>query len=99
VKEGYRDGTVGFITNRDLKPQQNTADDGLRWAQVQFILVPWIVLHGTRSVSGLEVKVPAPFVIGDFGDTPPLDADLPSGLVKLYDSGDGLMLFRRKPPE
>jgi hypothetical protein len=94
---GYRTGTIGFITNRDLKSQQNTDEDGKRWSQAQFILVPWILLRGKRSVSGYEVKTDAPFVIGDFWDGTP--AGFPPELVKLHESGDGLMLFRRKPPE
>jgi len=97
VAAGYRNGNIGFVTNRDLKSERNTGEDDKRWGQAQFVLVPWILLRGTRSVSGYAAKTTPPFVIGDFWDNPP--ADLPQGLVKLYDSGDGLILFKRKPSE
>ncbi len=94
---GYRTGSIGFVTNRDLESQEHTNEDENRFALAQFVLVPWIILHGTRSVSGYEGRTPALFVIGDFWDGPP--AELPPDLVKLYQTGDGLILFRRKHPE
>src|ERR1043165_335621 len=48
---GYTEGMLGFITNRDLKFQASTAGDDLRWSQAYFLMLPWIVLHGTRAVS------------------------------------------------
>ena len=97
LAEKYQVGTIGFITNRDLNSQKNTAEDDFRWSQVQFILVPWVVLRGTRSVSGYDAKIAAPLVIGDFWDGTP--AELPPDLVKLYETKDGLILFRRRFPE
>jgi hypothetical protein len=94
---GYRSGNIGFITNRDLKSEHNTAEDDERWSQAQFALVPWIVLRGTRSVSGYAAKTTPALVIGDFWDGPPVE--VPPGLVKIYESGDGLILFKRKSSE
>ena|SRR5690349_16467971 len=94
---GYRSGNVGFITNHDLRSEPSTVEDEKRWVQAQFVLLPWIVLRGSRSVSGLTVKETTPYVIGDFWDGFP--SDTPPGLVKLHQSEDGLTLFRRKSPE
>ena len=95
---GYRSGYVGFITNHDLRSESSTVEDDKRWAQAQFALIPWIVLRGgSRSLPGEIVKAPTPFVIGDFWDG--LPPDLPPDLVKLHESEDGLVLFRRKSPE
>ena len=108
LKAGYRSGTVGFITerharavsvviDRDLRSAQSTDEDGFRWSQAQFILLPWIVAHGNRSVSGSEIKSPTPFVIGDFWDGVPSGS--PPGLVEIFKSEDGLKLFKRNRPE
>ena len=94
---GYRSGYVGFITNRDLRSESSTLEDDKRWVQAQFVLLPWILLRDSRSVSGPAVKAATPYVIGDFWDGSPTDQ--PPGLVKLHESEDGLTLFRRKPPE
>ena len=94
VQLGYFRGNLDFMTNRDLlaTPTMNE-EDGARWAQAQYVMVPWILLHDNRSVSKREAKDPSPFVIGDFWDQPPLQ--VPAGLVKVYESSDGLMLFQR----
>src|SRR5947207_13848621 len=97
LKAGYRSGTVGFITNRDMRSEQRTVEDGFRWSQAQFILLPWIVVHGNRSVSGSEIKSSTPFVIGDFWDGVPSGS--PPGLVEIFKSEDGLTLFKRNRPE
>ena len=97
LEAGFRSGYVGFITNRDLRSEPTTPEDDKRWLQAQFVLIPWIVLHGSRSVSGPMVKAPTPFVIGDFWDGSP--TDIPPGLIKLHESEDGLTLFKRKSPE
>src|SRR5947207_10280043 len=97
LKAGYRSGTVGFITNRDMRSEQSTDEDGFRWSQAQFILLPWIVVHGNRSVSGSEIKSSTPFVIGDFWDGVPSGS--PPGLVEIFKSEDGLTLFKRNRPE
>ena len=40
---------------------------------------------------------PAEYVVGDFWDG--LPRQFPAGLVKVYESNDGLLLFRRKSSE
>ena len=93
----YRTGMIAFITNRDLKLEKSTLQDDLRWSQAQFMLVPWVLLRDMRSVSGYSTKAATQFVIGDFWDGAP--AEFPPDLVKVYESADGLILFRRTAPE
>jgi hypothetical protein len=92
----YR-GNITFITNRDLKSEENTQEDNNQWVHAQFALIPWILLRGMRSVAGPILSGMAEYVVGDFWDG--LPAEFPAGLVKVYESKDGLLLFRRKLPE
>lgn len=101
IEARYRSGPIGFVTNRDLKPGPNRAnreEDGNRWSQAQYVMVPWILLRNGRAVSGVTIPdTTPPFVIGDFWDAEP--SDIPDDLVKVYDSGARLVLFRRRPPQ
>jgi hypothetical protein len=60
-------------------------------------LIPWIVVRGTRSVSGPLVNGTAEYVVADFWDG--LPREVPQGLVEVYESKDGLLLFRGKLSE
>jgi len=84
-------GNVTFITNRNLKAQENTQQDNERWVHAQFALIPWIVVRGSRAVSGQVVNGTAQYVVADFWDG--LPQELPPGLTKVYGSKDGLLLF------
>jgi hypothetical protein len=90
-------GNVAFITNREVKSEENTQQDNNQWVHAQFSLIPWILVRGTRSVSGPTVSGTAEYVVGDFWDG--LPRQFPAGLIKVYESNDGLLLFRRKLSE
>jgi hypothetical protein len=90
-------GNVAFITNREIKSEENTQQDNKQWVHAQFALIPWILVRGMRSVSGPTVSGTAEYVVGDFWDG--LPRQFPAGLVKVYESNDGLLLFRRKLAE
>jgi len=93
---GYGSGNIAFLTNRGLRSESTLGEDDQRWTQAQYVMVPWILLRNTRSVSDVEIANAAPpYVIGDFWDGVP--PEFPKGLLKLYDAGGGLILFRRIP--
>jgi hypothetical protein len=90
---GYPKGPIGFITNRDLKAEPYSAEETAQWGRAQYVMVPWIMIRNGRGLDGPPVSGDAPFVIGDFWDGVP--AKVPSNLVKVLDTGQGVILFRR----
>jgi hypothetical protein len=78
----YR-GEIALITNRVLAGLPPNADDDKRWAQFQYVLIPWVLARDKRNT---------PVVLADFSDGPPTVAL--EGLSTIYDDGNGLILFR-----
>ena len=95
VEVGYK-GPVDFFTNRDLKSEPPSDQDGIEYAQSQYVMVPWIVLRNGKAASGPPFTAQSPFVIGDFWDAEP--SEIPPGLIQFHDTGRGLILYRRKQP-
>jgi hypothetical protein len=95
VEVGYT-GTLDFITNRDLQSEPPSAQDGVEWAQSQYVMVPWTLLRNGFPPSGPPLIEKSPYVIGDFWDTEP--TEVPAGLIQFHNTGRGLILFRRKQP-
>ena len=92
---GYDNGPIRFITNRDLRSEHPILEDDRRWYQAQYVMVPWILVRNENAVGGPAMLSTAPpFIIGDFWDGKPVD--LPQDLIKLYESGTKLVLFRKK---
>ena len=89
----YPSGPISFITNRDLKAEHPTAEDDLKWGLAQYALPPWIVLRNGVSVSNLRAKTFGPLVIADFWDAE--SAQVPADFQELYNSGTGIILFRK----
>ena len=50
---------IGLVTNRDVRGEDWTFDDRTRLQEVQYVMLPWIVLHRKRTTS---------CVIADFWD-------------------------------
>ena len=95
IELGYSDGPIIFITNHELQSKPPTPEDVKHWAQGQYAMVPWTLLRNGHAVSGsIMPQVNPQFVIADFWEGPP--ATVPAFLSKLYDSGDGLILYRTK---
>jgi hypothetical protein len=95
--EGYSKGPVAFISKRDLMTAEAfNSEDFKRWAQGQYVMVPWNLLRPDgRAVSDVVIQdANPPFAIADFWDGEP--PTIPDNLVRIYDSGKGLVLFRRK---
>jgi hypothetical protein len=72
-----------------LNGNPRTDKESARWAQARYVMIPWNLLQDTTS---------APYVIVDAS----LNANqprLPEGFVKLYDSGDGLILLQQPHPQ
>jgi hypothetical protein len=80
----YR-GEIAFITNRVLAGLPVTLEDNKEWGQFQYVMIPWTLLRDKRNT---------PYVLADFRDGPPAVAL--EGLSKIYDDGNGLILFRAK---
>jgi hypothetical protein len=80
--EGYK-GEIAFVAKHDLSRVPPTPDDDKRWAQSQYVMIPWVLVR-TRTNT--------PFLIADFSDGPP---EVPlDGFVKFFDDGNGLILFK-----
>jgi hypothetical protein len=91
---GYPRGPILFFTNGELKLERIPSENQKRWAEAQYVMVPWILIHNGRTAAQVPVDTDAPFAIGDFG-APEL-VEIPEGLVKIYDTQRGVVLFRRK---
>ena len=89
TKVGYRSGKIGYVTPRDLKGETRTAKDDQNWGEAQYVMAPLVLVRDAAADS--------PYVIGEFSaaqSQPPV----PDDLLKLYDAGNGLVLFQRKTP-
>jgi hypothetical protein len=95
VEVGYS-GPIDFITNRDLKSEPQSDQDGVEWAQSQYVMVPWILLRNGRPPSGPPFMEESRYVIGDFWDNEP--SEIPAHLIQFHNTGRGLILYRRKQP-
>jgi len=80
----YPAGQINFLSNRDLQGQKRTGDDDNNWMRASYVLLPWKVKRNE----------PARFIIVDFHNETP--APVPEDFSKLYDSGDGLVLFEKR---
>jgi hypothetical protein len=78
----YR-GEIALITNQVLAGLPPKAEDNKKWGQFQYVLIPWVVVRDKQNT---------PVVLADFSDGPPAVAL--EGLSKVYDDGNGLILFR-----
>jgi hypothetical protein len=78
----YR-GEIGFITNHILSGSPFNVEDDRKWGEFQYVMIPWVLVREKRNT---------PYVIADFSDGPPPVAF--EGLSKVYDDGNGLILFR-----
>ena len=83
---GYSNSYIAYVTPRSLRGDPKTSEDDLRWVQMRYAMIPWILVQGTLDTS---------YLIGDFGEANP---ELPSNLVKVLDSGKGLVLLKRVSP-
>jgi hypothetical protein len=93
LSAGYRSGPVDYLTPRDLTSAAPTPEDNIRWAQAQYVMLPWILLHQRHGVSGTTMTDAVPlYAIVDFwGGSAPI---VPGNFEQVYDSGRGLILFR-----
>ena len=76
---------IGYITALTLKGTPPDADADLRWSILRYVMIPRILVRGDGE----------PFVIGDFKPDEPVPP-VPESLVKVYDSGNGMILYRQK---
>jgi hypothetical protein len=93
IQMKYRSGPIRFVTNRDLQSKPTTVEDDKNWSLGQYVMVPWILFRNGRAVSGHREPEDPRIVIADFWDGPP--SEEPEGLTKIFDSGTGLVLYRR----
>ena len=95
VAAGYNKGPIDFITNRDLKGEPKTDADNVEWGYGQYVMVPWILVRDRHGLEGPPFISDAPWVIGNFFDGEP--PEVPGYFVRVFDSGKGVILYRRKP--
>jgi hypothetical protein len=80
----YRMGDLGYVTARGLRGEPVSDAEFINRAELYYVVIPWNLIQNT---------VDAPYVIGDFTFNEPTP-ELPQGLVKVFDPGNGLILFR-----
>jgi len=94
IRMKYGSGPIRFVTNRDLQVKPPTAEDDKHWREGQYVMIPWILFRSGRAVSGHMGPPDPPFVIADFSDGQP--NEVPEGLIKIFESETGLILYRKK---
>jgi hypothetical protein len=88
-REKHTEGKIGYETARSLGGKPPTRDDDVHWAELRFVAIPMLLVRNDPDTA---------YVLGDFTDgvTP---QNIPENLIKVEDSGDGLVLFKRKVAE
>ncbi len=76
---------IGYITADISSSGQASEDDGKRWAQSRYVLVPWNLVLATMD---------ARYVIVDIWKSEGR-FQVPAGFTKVYESPDGLTLLVR----
>jgi len=85
IREYPKAKRIGYITALTLNGQPPDPLDDLRWSQLRYVMIPRILVRGPDE----------PFVIGNFkpGEVIP---EIPDTLVKVYDSGNGMILYKQR---
>jgi len=76
---------IGYFTSLTLKGLPPDADSDRRWSELRYLAIPRILLRSMRE----------PYVLGDFRNGEPIP-QVPENLVMVYDSGNGLILYKQK---
>ena len=84
--QGDLRGDLEYATARVLGGAAPGAQDTTHWPKFRYAAVPFNLAPGIKT---------APYVVGDFTGGEPV-RESPEGLIKLYDRGDGLVLYKRK---
>jgi hypothetical protein len=85
MKAGYWRGNIGYMPEGVLSGHARTNADDTQWAVVRYVLIPWNVVQDSLE---------PPFVLVDARRTG-RETETPQGFTKVYDSRDGLTLFRK----
>ena len=81
----YLRGDLGYMPAGVLNGNPRTERESSRWVQARYVMIPWNLLQDSLA---------APYVIVD-SSLNGAEPRLPEGFVKLYDSGDGLVLLQQ----
>ena len=89
IRQKYNGGKINYVTARSLKGEPRSDYDDLHWAALRYVAIPLLLVRDDNNT---------PYVLADFTDgaKPPDD---PKGLIRIADSGDGLILYKRKLPQ
>jgi hypothetical protein len=85
ITEDYHSGNIEYVTARSLRGEPRTVEDDLHWFHLKYVAIP---LNLVRNMPD------TPYVLGDFTSGDPIP-EVPEGLTKLHDSGNGLILYKR----
>ena len=88
IREDYK-GRIGYETARSFRGETRTVTDDMRWAVLRYVIIPSILVRDMPDT---------PYVIGDFTNEDSIP-ETPAGLTKVYDSGNGLVLYKPKTIE
>jgi hypothetical protein len=84
IRSKYRTGDLGYVTARGLRGEPVTDAEFNNRAELYYVVIPLNLIQNT---------IDTPFVLGDFTFNEPMP-ELPDGVVKVFDPGNGLVLFR-----
>jgi hypothetical protein len=87
IREHATPERIGYVTERTLQGTPPDDNANLRWSQLRYLMIPRVLVRGTE----------APYVIGDFKKGALVPA-VPASLVEVYNSGNGMILYKRQQP-
>lgn len=87
-RQGYDTGDIAYATARSFRGQPLTERDSVHWAQLRYVTIPFNLV---QDLTG------ATYVLGDFTEDGGVAPDTPPDLIKLFDQGNGLVLYKRAP--
>ena len=86
LREKYAEGKIAYETARSLTRKSAADYDDLHWVELRFVAIPLLLVRNDLDT---------PYVIADFTDGVP-PPPIPDNLIKIEESGNGLVLFKRK---
>jgi len=87
VEARYPASDLGYMPAGVLNGNPKTEKQAERFVRLRYVMIPWNLI---------ENSIAPPYVILD-SSIDGVDAAIPAGFAKLYDSGDGLALLQRTP--
>ena len=85
TKEQPAPKRIGYISAGTLRGEPLDGKTALRFSQLRYVMIPRILVTGADE----------PYVLGDFRKGDPVP-QVPANLIMIYDSGNGMILYKQK---